>query len=394
MQNNKPNFIVALSSVSFPYGNASDNAIYTFMDGFREHGCEGEVLCLYSNLSKVYFAVEPVGEYLGVKYRYILNRTYNSENKFVNHINFKFRIKFLLKSYLKNKLKSYRVHVVFFTHVDERFEEYSQLCHNLGIPISFTACEYPEYLINNTPDRTARFRDMSRFIDKYIFETKTLQIYYENILGKISSMIVPATMPFEDILNAEKKSIKPYIAYCGSIHSEAKDGLSNIIDAFSLFHEENNAIDLKFIGRISNQGYFESLVQKVKNLGIEDCVSFSGEVDREEYVQYIADASLMIVAKPNDSYYGGGLSSKVIEYLFSGNPVLMVAADDYINYLTHKENVYFVQDNSPESLCKGIRYMFTDDEFRNRIGQNGKTYALECFNYHKLTKSLLKYITE
>ena len=104
------------------------------------------------------------------------------------------------------------------------------------------------------------------------------------------------------------------------------------------------------------------------------------------------NATIMIVAKPKDSYYVGGLSSKVIEYLFSGNPVVMTSADDYVNYLTHKENVYFVDDNSPEVLSSALCEMFDNNELREKIAEGGKQYAMEHFNYHNLAKDILKFI--
>ena len=87
------------------------------------------------------------------------------------------------------------------------------------------------------------------------------------------------------------------------------------------------------IGKITKHSYYQELVSLVKDLGLEGRVYFSGEVGREEYINYLVNADLLMVAKPTGSYYGGGLSSKIIEYLFSGNPVLMVASDDYVNYL-------------------------------------------------------------
>jgi glycosyltransferase involved in cell wall biosynthesis len=283
--------------------------------------------------------------------------------------------------------------VVFVTHTDSHFKKLSKICHNCGAKVSFTACEYPEYLIEDTKNRRSNFIEYSKYIDKYIFETKTLEDYYIDVIQrKIDSLVVPATMPFEDILACNKTETKPYIAYCGSISSEKKDGLSNIIRAFSEFHVSHKSIGLKFIGRISKPDYLQQLQNLVKELNIQEYVEFTGEVNRAEYVKYLTNAQLMIVAKPIDSYYGGGLSSKVIEYLFSGNPIVMVGADDFVHYLTHRENVYFTSDNNPDTLFDALCEMFNDEELRSSIGIRGKEYALNNFNYHILTKGLLSFI--
>ena len=394
MQNNKKeDFIVIISSVPFPYGNASDNAIYTFMDGFQEHGCKGEVLCLFPNLPEQYDNVKATGTYKGVEYKYLLGRCHPYQNKYQKSFAYRFLTSFRLKNYLKRKAKQYNVTALFIMHVNDKFFEYTQICHKCGVKVVQVGCEYPEYLVEDTEARRQAYRRLSEHIDKYVFETKTLEDYEKEVLGKeIVSMVVPATMPVDDILGKEKEEVKPYIAYSGSVHSDAKDGLSNIIKGYAGFHESHHDIDLKFIGRISNKEYYEELQRLIKDLSLEYCISFTKEVSREEYVRLMNNAKLMVVAKPKDSYYGGGLSSKVIEYLFSGNPIVMVSSDDYVYYLTHKENVYFTEDNQPETLCNAFSELFDNPDMMKKIALNGKEFALANFNYHKLTKGLLEFV--
>ena len=392
MENNKKDFIVIICSCPFPFGNASDNAIYTFMAGFNEHGCEGEVVCLYPNLPCNYNCPS-VGKYKGVNYRYLHKKVHRSKSKIINRVDVNFLSKFLLKRYLKRVAKSHRVTALFIAHVSDGYYSNTKYCHSLGIRTVLVSCEYPEYLIETTSERLIRFKELSSHTDKYIFETKTLEDYTKSALNKdIDSIVIPATMPFEDILQCQKTETNPYIAYCGSINSEEKDGLKSIIKAFSIFHNNFPGIMLKFIGRITKPSYHLQLKDLVNNLNLQDSVTFVGEVDRAEYVQYVTNSSLMIVAKPKDSYYGGGLSSKVIEYLFSGNPVLMTDSDDYVYYLTHKKNVYFVHDNNPETLADAMCILFNQQEKMKTIGENGRLYALDNFNYHKLTEGLLKFV--
>ena len=396
MQNkNKEDYIVIISSVPFPYGNASDNAIYTFMDGFQEHGCKGEVLCLYPNLPEQYDEVKASGSFKGVEYKYLLGRCHPYQNKYQKSFAYRFLTSYRLKFYLIRKAKRYNVTALFIMHVNDKFYEYTQICHKCGVKVVQVGCEYPEYLIEDTEARRQTYRRLSQHIDKYVFETKTLDEYEKNVLGKdIVSIVVPATMPVDDILDKKKENVKPYIAYSGSVHSDAKDGLSNIIKGYAKFHESHPGVDLKFIGRVSNKAYYEELQKQIKDMSLEDSISFTKEVAREEYVRMMNNAKLMVVAKPKDSYYGGGLSSKVIEYLFSGNPILMTDSDDYVNYLTHNINVFFVHDNDPDTLADALYELFSSPEKMQAIGEEGRQYAMEHFNYHKTTKGLLSFILE
>lgn len=389
----KKEFIVIFSTVPFPYGNASDNAIYTFMDGFQEHGCEGEVVCVYPNSNPDHH-IGKEGEFQGVKYKYLSRRTSDSSSKLIHLWNYWCYPFFAIRRYLKRKCRENNVSALFVTHVDRRFLIYSRICKRFGVGVTLVSCEYPMFLTKH-PNSINRYNRYSRYIDKYIFETRTLADFEQkHILHPIDSLVVPATMPFDDILNSTKCPVETYIAYTGSIFSDSKDGLSNIIKAFSWFRFDFPDVKLKLIGRIANMEYYNQLVHLVESLGLEGSVSFSGEVSRSDYVNYLTNAELLIVAKPKDSYYVGGLSSKVIEYLFSGNPVLMVAADDYVEYLTHGENVYFTDDNMPDTLSQAMAVLFNNEEMRKNIGQSGKEYALSHFNYHILTKGLLHFLTK
>ena len=395
MQNKKDDFIVIVTAVPFPYGNASDNAIFTFMDGFQEHGCRGEVLCMAPNSPYEHKDIPPIGEYKGVKYRYIHNKVRINSSFFSRLKINKYVTRYLFKKYLKEKSMHYNVKALFVTHVGKLFYDFTQICKTFNVEVVLVSCEYPEYLAESYNERLGHFRFYSKNINKYIFETETLKDYYKKALGKdLNSIVIPATMPFEDILNCTRKENIPCIAYCGSIHSEAKDGLSNIIKAFALFHTKNPTVVLKFVGRIAQKDYYKELLNLIEILSLNECVFFTGEVTREEYVHHLKESSMMVVAKPKNSYYGGGLSSKVIEYLFSGRAVLMVDSDDYVNYLTHLENVYFVSDNNAETLSKAMLYLFEHPNLMKKMGENGQRFAMENFNYHKLTKKLLKFLVE
>jgi glycosyltransferase involved in cell wall biosynthesis len=389
MKTGKPHYIVIISAVPFPYGNASDNAIYTFMDGFQEQGYEGEVVCVFPNMPSAHSNEPSNGTYKGVKYRYLHGKVSRSSSKLMSIVD----NRILSKIYIKRISEQFHVTAVFITHTNEYFADIYRYCHKCDVKVVLTTCEYPEYIAKRYNKRLNKYRQLSKCIDKYIFETKTLQDYEIKALGReIDSIVIPATMPFDDIISCKRVDTKPYIAYCGSIHSDAKDGLSNIIRAFAGFHIDFPDIRLMFIGRISKQEYYNQLIQLVHELDLQEYITFVGEVDRKEYVQYLTNATMMMVAKPVDSYYGGGLSSKVIEYLFSGNPVLMTSSDDYVHYLTHKQNVYFVKDNNPDTLLNGLKEMFSNPEMMRQLGENGKKYAMESFNYHKLTKTLLDFI--
>ncbi|MDO8610820.1 MAG: glycosyltransferase, partial [bacterium] len=335
--------LLLISVSPFPYGDASANTMITYMKGFNENGGDSELVCLFPNLKPIY-SIEPKGVYEGVHYSYLLNKVHFSFNKIKRYFELHFIPIFKYWSLIKKLSKKYDLTVIFFAHINRSFYNLSAICHYYKANVVFTACEFPEYIkVIDDNNRSLRFRKYCKFIDQYVFETKTLENYYIKVLNnQIDSIVIPAPMLFEDIITTMKTSTHSYIAYCGSIHSDEKDGLSSILYAFSDFHKHDPHVKMFFVGRVSNYKYQLQLLEIVNKNNLQDYVIFTGEVSRPEYVNYLVNATLLVVAKGVDSYYSGGLSSKVVEYLFSGNPVLMVASDDFTNYLTHLKNVFFI----------------------------------------------------
>ncbi|OFY38939.1 MAG: hypothetical protein A2X18_05485 [Bacteroidetes bacterium GWF2_40_14] len=385
--------ILLISTSPFPYGNASSNTMITYIKGFNENGGDSELVCLFPNLKPIY-KIAPQGVYEGVPYSYLLNKVHFSSNKILRYCELHFFVIFKFRSFIRKLAKKYDLSVIFFTHTNRSFYIFSAICHYYKAKVVFTACEFPEYIkVIDDNNRRVRFKKYCKFIDQFVFETKTLEENYKSLLNdKMDSIVIPATMLFEDILECKKTTTDSYIAYCGSIHSDEKDGLSNILYAFADFHKDNPHVKMIFVGRISNQDYQYKLREIVEKNKMQDSVVFTGEINRSVYVNYLVNASLLVVAKGANSYYTGGLSSKVVEYLFSGNPVLMVASDDFTYYLTHNNNVFFINDNLPETISDAFSLLFSDSNMRHRIGTNGKDFAYHNFNYHNLCSELYKFI--
>lgn len=386
--------IIIVTSTPFPYGNASVNRMLTFGKGFIHNKLMSEIWCLFPNLSKTY-TIDSKGFFNDIKYQYISNYVHKKNNKFLNLF---IRFKSLFISYKllrKEKKENPKVFVIFIGQADFFSFLFCLFSLILKIDTYLEVCEYPFILKNN------KFKQIKYFILKlytyfckgFVFETNRLKSFFEETL-KINkkSIVIPSTMFYEDIISAEKKqNCDKYIAYCGSIYSDEKDGLSVILKSFASISDSFPNLKLLFVGRISNIEYYNKLCNLAEDLNISNKIFFTKEVNRNKYIDYLINASLLVVAKGKESFFNGGLSSKVIEYLFSKNPVLLSKSDDYFLYLNGLNSAYFVEDDTIEQISDAFIHILSNPTESKTIGENGYSYAINHFNYLNLTKDLYQF---
>jgi len=220
-----------------------------------------------------------------------------------------------------------------------------------------------------------------------------MKYFYKRIL-KPSALInvVYSALDCDDIKNVKSiNNTSKYIAFCGLISSEEKDGLLLAIEGFSKVLNYYSNLYFFIVGGIYNKTYYENLIKKVRNLGIKSKVFFTGSVPREQYIWYLKNAFLLVNCKKPEGYNSYGLSSKVIEYLYSGNPVLLTKSDEFQDLLLDMEDAIFI-DYSSDSFSDKVTWALNNEKEARNIGKKGMIKASDLFSSEKMTSTLLSFI--
>lgn len=189
-----------------------------------------------------------------------------------------------------------------------------------------------------------------------------------------------------------KQESEDYIAYCGTA-SNTKDGVDQLIKAFSLVVKKHPQYKLYIVGSTPSKSQRFDNLELVKELNIEENVVFTGVVPSSEIPQLLINASILALDRPNNLQAQHGFPTKLGEYLQTGNPVVITCVGDIPLFFKDKENALIVEPDNPEEfaqkLCWAIEHL---DEARS-IGERGKKVAELFFNYKIETKKLLKVIS-
>lgn len=184
-----------------------------------------------------------------------------------------------------------------------------------------------------------------------------------------------------------------YIAYCGDMGGN-KDGLSDLIEAYSLFHIRIPHIKLYLIGDTKDVEQYNSLQNKVKSLNLQKDIFFTGRINREQMPSYLCQAAALVLARPNNYQAQGGFPTKLGEYLATGKPVVITRTGEIDMYLEDNKDCFFVEPNNPKVFADRLCDVFNNYDFALKVGQEGKKKVYNEFNYKEQTAKLIKFIEQ
>ena len=191
-----------------------------------------------------------------------------------------------------------------------------------------------------------------------------------------------------------KKSIdvEPYIAYCGTA-SNNKDGVDDLIKAFSIVVKTHPDLKLKIMGKAPSRDDESGNLKLVEGLGIKDKVVFTGIIPATEMPQMLKNATIVALARPDSLQAQCGFPTKLGEYLLSENPVVVTKVGDIPLFLSDNETALLSRERNPEEFASKMVWVIDHPQEAETIGRKGAEVALREFNYLTESKKIIDTIT-
>jgi glycosyltransferase involved in cell wall biosynthesis len=160
------------------------------------------------------------------------------------------------------------------------------------------------------------------------------------------------------------------LLYPGSLNHH--QGLDLAIDAVKILAPEFPSIELHIYG---SGPALPQLKAQAARLGLENHVRFFPGVRIDDVPSLMANADIGIVPKRAEGFGDQAYSTKVMEFMSQGLPVVLskTRIDSY--YFGDSEAAFFESGN-PEDLAGAVRKVLTDSEYREQLSKNGLAYAL------------------
>lgn len=384
--------------------SASGNRFASLVSGLVSAGAQVSVLVTggYNNpAEKELFKKDRT--YNGVEFQYLLSTC--------NHTIWRRRFnRYVLNGYLsgvqKNRIKKHMAsYIGDYVWITNDYQVLSSFVNVYGRLRCKSLLEINEFhdiyklsgKVTNSLQRkhaedTARmFLEAVKHLDCFAVMTETLLEYYRKMARSDAAFIhLPMTVDMSrfGILRHSDAGEK-YIAFAGS-SDNSKDGLNILIESFGKIHAAHPQYQLKIAG------FYHRDVEKQKQIiaeyNIQDKVQYMGVLSREQIPQFLVNASVLALARPDSHQAQGGFPTKLGEYLATKNPVCVTTTGEIGNYLTDNESAFLAVPGSVDSFADALDRAMRDGENAKKVGLAGYEVAWNNFNKDVQAKRLYDFL--
>lgn len=227
-------------------------------------------------------------------------------------------------------------------------------------------------------------RSMLNYIDTYVLLTKHMSDYLG--IAKDKYIVIEGIVNRNDITikvdesRVEHLSEEKTILYTGTLNW--KYGIGTLLEAFE--HIENKNYRLQICG----SGEAEEEIKKLSQL--DKRIKFFGSVNRDEVLKLQGEATVLINPRNSEGEFTKySFPSKNMEYLLSGRPTIAYHLPGIPE--EYKEFMYFVEENSSESMAEKILEICKKDPSELKdFGKKAQRFVIEEKNNIKQAKRIIE----
>jgi glycosyltransferase involved in cell wall biosynthesis len=161
---------------------------------------------------------------------------------------------------------------------------------------------------------------------------------------------------------------KPYLlCYLGVMGPQ--DGVDYALRSLAKLRDELGRTDwhAAFIG---GGDTFDAMVALAKELGLSDCVEFTGRIPDEDLLRYLSTADVCLSPDPLNPLNDVSTMNKIMEYMAMSRPI--VSFDLKEARVSAGEAALYAQANDESEFAKLIARLLDDPEERRRMGELGR----------------------
>ena len=254
-----------------------------------------------------------------------------------------------------------------------------------GVEIFVERTEHPEIVATGnaffkvTPKKEIEY--LKRIKGVFVITTALKNYYIEKGIDKDKIHIINIVTDVERFQGLVRSSGKTrYIAYCGTI-SNNKDGVDELIRAFSMVAVTHPDVKLYIIGSVPKNDEASANIKLIQDLGLEDKVVMTGLVTARQMPALLKGAEVLALARPDNLQAKFGFATKIGEYLLSERPVVVTRVGDFPLFLRDGESALLANPSAAEDFAVKLNWALDNPEAANEIGKRGAEVALHEFNY-------------
>jgi len=237
------------------------------------------------------------------------------------------------------------------------------------------------------------------FVDRVIAVTETVKAKFEKRGIKSEAIFNCQELlnyePAEESQRAGDKRGEFQITYQGNIFPQR--GYEQLIEAADILINNRRIEELKFI-IIGDSGRFiayqRSLVNLIKEKGLEKNFSFTGFMDYAEMMQILRRADVGLMPFEPTLKNMGVLPNKFFENLVAGIPTIASNVPEIARIIGQERCGLLVDATQPQEIADAIEHLYKHEDIKLEMGRNALRAAQEKYNFATQAEKLLKVYEE
>lgn len=174
-------------------------------------------------------------------------------------------------------------------------------------------------------------------------------------------------------MNTKKKEI----LFCGTIHDNKAPDL--LIKAWAALKDKYPEWTISFLG----SGEIDYYMNMAKDLGVDNCISFTGFISGEKKERYFQDASILCLCS-----YMEGFPMAVLEAWSHSIAVVTTPVGGLPDVVQEGDNCLTFPMGNSSVLARQLEKLITDSELRQRVSKGGYELAEHNFSIATISNKL------
>jgi glycosyltransferase involved in cell wall biosynthesis len=377
---------------SFPEGDAATNRVLTFAKGFKENGLKVHVIC-FGNV----YIEEGNGIFDGIYYYHPFGQATRNKHFIVRR--FQKLMKYFKTIALVKKLnddeKIIAINILtnlFLTH------SYTWLLAKIFRTRFIVECsEHPlrHFQVGALKQLSGKVKFFfeARLCDGIYCISRYLIDYHKaHGIKESKLLLVPSTV---DPARFEEKGQSPfpfqYVGYFGAL-TFWRDNVDLLINAFAAICDDHPEMHL-VLGGFATDNDRKEIVDLIALLKIGEKVEFLEYMQRDEILNYITHARVLVMVRSNNLEAMASYPSKLTEYVATAKPVITVNVGEISDYYSDGVNAWVVEPENVDALAEKLDYVLNNYETALKVSAKGKELIMTTFNYNFQAKRMIEFVT-
>lgn len=184
----------------------------------------------------------------------------------------------------------------------------------------------------------------------------------------------------------EIKQNKPLlVVYVGFMGQQ--DGLDLLLEAVEHLVKIEKRQDTHFL-LIGRGSMLPALQEMVANKGLNEFVTFTGQVPHEEVVSYLSNADVGVAPDPKTPMNDNSTMIKIFEYMALGLPVVLFDLKE--GRRSAGPAALYAKPNDPIDFANQLNRLLNSGELRRQLGACGRKRIEESLNWQTEQNTLLQ----